>query len=130
MKKFIAVMVVAVWLSAGVAQAADATGKYTFSEKGFKGFMQINDQGRYFSVHIETTDKANGQQCLFDAMESGPRDNDSYPAVATSDGGAKFKLKFSKDGKTANVEVETKGEECGMTGFFGGKYIKSANNKK
>lgn len=103
----------------------DTSTRYTYREKGFSGYMDVFLVGRFFKITIETMDKANGQQCSFTARESGPRTKNEYPAEATTETGAMFKLDFSKDGKIATVEVVDKGEECGMTGWFGGKYTRT-----
>jgi len=56
--------------------------------------------------------------------QGGGRVDDTLPAHGgTEDDGIKFAISF--DGDTATVEVESKGEECGMSGYFGGKYVKA-----
>jgi hypothetical protein len=112
--------------SAVVSHAADVRGKYNFSENGYSGTMTIKwakgYEGRAYAFAFNTKSKTNGQSCQFEATEMPSRTRDDQPAAGESDSGAKFKISFSGD--TAIVNVLSKGNECGMSGFFGGKYVK------
>lgn len=105
------------------SSAADVTGKYNYVEKGYTGTMTIKAVGKFFTLTFRTKDKSSGQMCEFEALEAGERTNDSQPAVGKSESGAKFKISFKGD--TATVVVLDKGDECGMSGYFGGKYVKA-----
>jgi hypothetical protein len=118
---FIAVLVLG--FSVVPSHAADVTGKYTYSEKGYTGTMIIKYTGRFFTFKFNTTSKSNGQMCEFSATEAPPRVNDDQPALGESESGVKFKISFK--GNAAFVDVKNKGSECGMSGYFGGKYVKA-----
>jgi hypothetical protein len=110
--------------------ALDVTGKYNYVEKGHKGTMTIARMGPGFVFKFKTTDTGNGQMCDFETVETpmdegGGRVNDELPAHGgTKDDGIKFNITFA--GKNAQVDVESKGGECGMSGYFGGNYVKVA----
>ena len=126
MKRAFAIALAVVFtLGLGVAasHAANVTGRYNYVEKGHTGTMVIKMQGKFFVFSFKTTDKSSGQMCEFDAAESGPRTEDDRPAVGSSDSGVRFKISIKGD--TAMVDVEEKGDECGMSGYFGGKYVKA-----
>lgn len=109
--------------------AANPTGKYAYVEKGYRGSMVIKQQGPGFLFKFKTTSNANGQMCDFETYETpidqgGGRVDDDKPANGgTKEDGIKFKITFS--GNTATVDVSSKGDECGMSGYFGGKYVRS-----
>jgi hypothetical protein len=109
------------------SHAGDVKGKYTYTEKGYTGTMIIKwmkgQEGRAYAFTFKTTSKSNGQSCEFEATEMPSRIKDDQPAAGESDSGAKFKISFSGD--TATVNVLEKGDECGMSGYFGGKYVKA-----
>ena len=116
-------------MSAGVSSAMDVEGTYQYMEQGYTGTMTISRMGPGFVFAFETTSQSNGQMCAFETYETpmdqgGGRVDDTLPAHGgTEDDGIKFAISF--DGDTATVEVESKGEECGMSGYFGGKYVKA-----
>lgn len=118
-----------VMLAASSALAADVTGKYGYQEKGYTGSMVIKSQGPGFVFTFKTKSTSNGQMCDFTTFETpvdegGGRDDDAKPAHGgTKDDGIKFAIKFS--GNTATIDVDSKGSECGMSGYFGGKYVKA-----
>lgn len=109
------------------SHAGDVKGRYTYTEKGYSGTMTIKwmkgQEGRAYAFVFRTTSKSNGQSCEFEAAEMPPRVKDDRPSAGESDSGAKFKISFSGD--TAIVTVLARGGECGMSGSFGGKYIKA-----
>jgi len=115
---------------AGSALASDVAGKYAYTEKGYKGTMVISQSGPGFLFKFETTSRSNGQSCDFETYETpmdegGGRVDDTLPAHGgTKDDGIKFNISFS--GKNATVDVQSKGSECGMSGYFGGTYVKVA----
>jgi hypothetical protein len=112
--------------SAVVSHAADVRGKYEYQTNGYKGTMTIKwlsgQEGRAYAFVFRTVSKSNGQACEFQATEMPPRTNDNQPARGESRSGAKFKISFK--GNTAIVDVLARGGECGMSGSFGGKYVK------
>ena len=67
--------------------------------------------------------------CDFETYETpmdqgGGRVNDDLPAKGgTEDDGIKFTISFKGD--AAVVNMESKGGECGMSGYFGGSYRKA-----
>jgi hypothetical protein len=126
MKKIAAVVVIALFMVGCwiiPSHAADVTGKYTYTEKGYTGVMIIKNTGRFFTFKFQTTSKSNGQMCEFSATEAPSRVNDDQPAHGESESGVKFKISFK--GNAAFVNVQDKGSECGMSGYFGGKYVKA-----
>jgi hypothetical protein len=122
-----------VTLAAGVftaeaSLAQDVAGKYKYTEKGYTGTMIIAPMGPGFTFKFQTSNKSNGQMCDFETYETpidqgGGRVNDDLPAHGgTQEDGVKFNIAFKKN--TATIEVESKGTECGMSGYFGGTYVK------
>ncbi len=124
-----ALLLLAFFLLPGSASAADAEGTYNYVEDGYKGTMIITQMGPGFVFTFDTTSKSNGKQCQFETYETpmdegGGREVDDLPAHGgTADDGIKFIITF--DGDTAMVDVESVGAECGMSGYFGGKYVKA-----
>lgn len=110
--------------------ALDAAGTYSFREKGYKGTMVIKRMGQGFTFTFKTQDLRNAQMCDFTTFETpidqgGGRTDDTLPAHGgTKDDGIAFAIAFS--GTTATVTVDSKGGECGMSGYFGGKYVKTS----
>lgn len=130
MKRFsiiIALALLTFGFASAVCHAADVRGTYTYDSKGYKGTMTIKwlegQEGRAFAFVFKTVNKSNGNECDFKAAEMPERTEDDKPAVGESDSGAKFKISFK--GNTATVEVVERGGECGMSGDFGGKYVKA-----
>ncbi|GAB7078794.1 hypothetical protein JCM14635_04670 [Megalodesulfovibrio paquesii] len=113
---------------ASAGWAINPAGTYVYQEKGYTGTMVIEQQGPGFVFTFNTTSKSNGQQCDFQTYETpmdqgGGREDDDLPAKGgTEDDGIKFTIAF--EGNKAVVDVESKGEECGMSGYFGGVYLK------
>lgn len=113
---------------AEAAVAQDVAGKYKYTEKGYTGTLVIKHMGPGFTFKFNTSSKSNGQMCDFETYETpidqgGGRVDDDLPANGgTREDGIKFKISFSKN--TATVDVESKGAECGMSGYFGGTYVK------
>ena len=111
-----------------VSSAMDVQGTYRYMEPGYTGTMTISRMGPGYVFKFNTTSKSNGQMCDFETFETpidqgGGRVNDDQPAHGgTEDDGIKFTISF--DGSLAIVDVESTGEECGMSGFFGGTYEK------
>ena len=111
-----------------VSSAMDVEGAYRYMEPGYTGTMTISRMGPGFVFAFSTTSKSNGQMCEFETFETpidqgGGRIDDDQPAHGgTEDDGIKFKISF--EGNNANVDVESKGGECGVSGYFGGKYEK------
>lgn len=122
-RKSITCCIIASLIAVATTASAGVTGKYKYAEKGFTGTMVISQDGKFFHFKFNTTDKSNNSACLFEATESAPRVRDDQPVAGTSDGGAMFKIAFK--GNTAVVDMVDKGGECGMTGYFGGKYVKA-----
>ena len=112
--------------SAAASHAADVRGKYEYQANGYKGIMIIKwlkgQEGRAYAFTFKTVSKTNGQECDFEAIEMPSRIEDDKPAKGESDTGAKFKISFKGD--IATVTVVARGGECGMSGSFGGKYVK------
>ncbi|WP_243439448.1 hypothetical protein [Fundidesulfovibrio soli] len=114
---------------AGECQARDVTGRYVYNERGYKGTMTISRMGPGFVFKFKTTSLSNGQMCDFETFETpmdegGGRVDDDLPAKGgTKDDGIKFTISFKGD--TALVDAESKGGECGMSGYFGGTYRKA-----
>lgn len=123
---FAIVTLLTLLFSAAASHAADVRGKYEYQANGYKGTMIIKwlkgQEGRAYAFAFKTVSKTNGQSCEFEAAEMPSRTNDDQPARGESDSGAKFKISFKGD--TAKVDVLEKGGECGMSGFFGGNYVK------
>jgi hypothetical protein len=123
---FVALMIVLYTAEASVTQ--DVAGKYKYTEKGYTGTMVIKHMGPGFTFKFNTSSNSNGQMCDFETYETpidqgGGRVDDDFPANGgTQEDGIKFKISFSKN--TATVAVESKGAECGMSGYFGGTYVK------
>ena len=67
--------------------------------------------------------------CDFETYETpidqgGGRVDDSLPANGgTTEDEIRFTISFQGD--KAIIDVESKGFECGMSGFFGGTYVKA-----
>ena len=112
----------------GVSSAGGVEGTYHYAQQGYSGTMTIQQMGPGYVFIFNTTSNSNGQQCSFQTYETpvnegGGRYNDDRPALGgTQDDGIKFRISFS--GNTANVDVISKGGECGMSGYFGGTYVK------
>ena len=112
----------------GVSSAQDVEGTYQYQQPGYTGTMTISRMGPGFVFTFNTTSQSNGQMCDFETYETpvdqgGGRINDAQPAHGgTADDGIRFNISFN--GNTATVDVESKGEECGMSGYFGGQYVK------
>ena len=131
-KRFLAAGLAAVAISlalAGACEAKGVTGRYTYVEPGYEGTMTISQMGPGFVFKFKTKSKSNGQMCDFQTYETpmdqgGGRVNDDLPAKGgTEDDGIKFAISFKGD--TAVVDMESKGGECGMSGYFGGSYRKT-----
>ena len=111
-----------------VSRAMDVEGEYRYVQPGYTGTMTISRMGPGFVFKFNTTSESNGQMCDFETYETpidqgGGRIHDDQPAQGgTEDDGIKFTISF--EGSVATVDVESKGEECGMSGYFGGKYEK------
>ena len=114
--------------TAEASLAQEVAGKYKYTEKGYTGTMVIAQMGPGFTFKFQTSNKSNGQMCDFETYETpidqgGGRVNDDLPAHGgTQEDGIKFNIAFKKN--TATIEVESKGTECGMSGYFGGTYVK------
>jgi hypothetical protein len=112
----------------GECEAKGVAGRYTYVEPGYEGTMTIAQMGPGFVFKFKTKSKSNGQMCDFQTYETpvdqgGGRVNDDLPAKGgTEDDGIKFAISFKGD--TAVVDMESKGGECGMSGYFGGTYRK------
>jgi hypothetical protein len=112
----------------GVSSAQGVAGTYQYVQQGYSGTMTIRQMGPGYVFTFNTTSKSNGQMCDFQTYETpvhqgGGRIDDDLPAHGgTADDGIKFTISFT--GNTATVDVESKGEECGMSGYFGGNYVK------
>lgn len=131
-KKHLAAGLAAVAISlslGGVCQAKGVAGRYTYVEPGYEGTMTISQMGPGFVFKFKTKNKSNGQMCDFQTYETpmdqgGGRVNDDQPAKGgDKDDGIKFAITFKGD--AAVVDVESKGDECGMSGYFGGNYRKA-----
>lgn len=115
--------------AASAAGGTDVAGKYTLVSSGYKGTMTIKRMGPGFVFRFKTMSLANGQMCDFETYETpidqgGGRTDDTRPAHGgTADDGIKFDISFS--GNTATVDVLSRGDECGMSGTFEGKYVKA-----
>ena len=126
--KILALAALALLLLPVGAQAFNPQGEYSYKQEGFTGTMTISQEGPGFVFAFDTTSKSNGQQCQFTTYETpmdqgGGRDNDELPAHGgTEDDGIKFSISFNGD--TATVDVDSVGQECGMSGYFGGEYVK------
>ena len=113
----------------GACEAKGVTGRYTYVEPGYEGTMTISQMGPGFVFKFKTKSKSNGQMCDFKTYETpidegGGRVNDDAPAKGgVKDDGIKFAISFKGD--AAVVDVESKGDECGMSGYFGGHYRKA-----
>jgi hypothetical protein len=120
--------ILSIGCASSLALATTAEGKYKYVEKNHQGTLIIERIGPGYRFKFNTTDKGNGQMCDFATMETpmdegGGRVNDALPAHGgTKDDGIKFNITFS--GNTANVDVESKGDQCGRSGYFGGRYEK------
>lgn len=131
MKKWCLTAGLAVMLTgfAGVCAAGGVEGRWTYTEPGYEGSMTISRMGPGFVFKFKTKSKSNGQMCDFETYETpidqgGGRVDDDVPAKGgTSDDGITFAIAFKGD--TATVDVESKGDECGMSGYFGGTYRKA-----
>jgi len=121
--------VVCLVLVATTAFAQNPVGTYKYAEKGYSGTMTISRMGPGFAFAFKTKDTRSGQMCDFKTVETpieegGGRVDDALPGHGgTKDDGIKFTISFS--GKNATVQVDSKGDECGMSGYFGGKYVKT-----
>ena len=131
-KGYLAAGLAAVAMSLAVSGACEAkgvAGRYTYVEPGYEGTMTISQMGPGFVFKFKTKSKSNGQMCDFETYETpmdqgGGRVNDDLPAKGgTEDDGIKFTIIFKGD--TAVVDMESKGGECGMSGYFGGSYRKT-----
>ena len=111
-----------------LAGGTQPEGTWEYVEEGYTGTMTISRMGPGFVFAFDTVSQSNGQQCQFETFETpmdqgGGREDDNLPAHGgTEDDGIRFGISF--DGDTATVDVESTGAECGMSGFFGGKYVK------
>jgi hypothetical protein len=116
--------------TASLSYALDVEGTYKYLEKGYSGTMTISRMGPGFTFKFTTESLSNGQMCDFETYETpmdegGGRVDDELPAMGgTAEDGIKFKIAFK--GKEAMVDMESKGDECGMSGYFGGKYVKTS----
>lgn len=110
--------------------AVDPAGTYAYKEKGYKGTMVIEHSGPGFTFTFKTISTGNGQECDFQTYETpvdqgGGRTDDALPAKGgTTDDGIRFTIAFK--GKEAVVDVASRGGECGMSGNFGGTYLKTS----
>lgn len=122
-------VVVSILGLAGESAAKGVEGRYVYTQPGYEGTMTIAQMGPGFVFKFKTKSKSNGQMCDFQTYETpidqgGGRVNDDLPAKGgTGDDGIKFAISFKGD--TATVDVESKGDECGMSGYFGGTYRKA-----
>lgn len=118
----------AIAFTSAAVSAADVEGEYRYLEQGYTGTMTISRMGPGFVFKFNTTSNSNGQMCDFETYETpmdegGGRIDDDLPAHGgTKDDGVKFTISF--EGDIAILDVESTGEHCGMSGFFGGKYEK------
>jgi hypothetical protein len=123
---FVFITLLTIGFSAAVSHAADVRGKYEYQTNGYKGTMIIKwlkgQEGRAYAFTFKTVSKTNGQECDFEAYEMPSRIEDDKPAQGESASGVKFKISFKGD--AAIVAVVERGDECGMSGSFGGKYVK------
>lgn len=127
---FTALSLVCACLVATTAFALNPAGTYKYTENGYTGTMTISRMGPGYTFKFKTKDKRSGQMCDFETVETpidegGGRVDDTLPAHGgTKDDGIKFNITFS--GNAATVDVDSKGGECGMSGYFGGKYVKTS----
>jgi hypothetical protein len=114
---------------AGACEAKGVAGRYAYVEPGYEGTMTISQMGPGFVFTFKTKSKSTGQMCDFKTYETpvdegGGRVDDDAPAKGgVKDDGIKFSISFKGD--AAVVDVESKGDECGMSGYFGGSYRKA-----
>jgi len=124
----LAAAVISLALSA-TCEAKGVAGRYTYVEPGYEGTMTITQSGPGYAFTFKTKSKSNGQMCDFKTYETpidegGGRVDDDAPAKGgVKDDGIKFTISFKGD--AAVVDVESKGDECGMSGYFGGRYRKA-----
>ncbi len=113
-------------------------GTYSYREGGYSGTMVITQTSDFpvtWKALITTVEKApTAHTCDFAA--TGTNLISSAAAVeaqfqSTVDAGdepAKFTVKFTAQG--AEVDVQSKGLECGMRGYLGGNYHKNMKGRK
>jgi len=122
-------LAVAVCGMTGLGLAKGVEGRWTYVEPGYEGTMTIAHMGPGFVFKFKTTSKSSGQMCDFETYETpvdqgGGRVDDDLPAKGgVEDDGIKFTISFKGD--SATVDVESKGDECGRSGYFGGAYRKA-----
>jgi hypothetical protein len=122
-------LAVAVCGMSGMGHAKGMEGRWTYVEPGYEGTMTIARMGPGFVFKFKTKSKSSGQMCDFETYETpidqgGGRVDDDLPAKGgVEDDGVRFAISFAGD--TATVDVESKGDECGMSGYFGGAYRKA-----
>lgn len=108
--------------------AMDPEGSWKYVEPGYEGVMIISRAGPAYVFTFETTSLSNGQMCDFTTYETpvdqgGGRVDDTLPAMGgTQEDGIRFRIGFK--GNEADIDMQAKGMECGMSGYFGGRYIK------
>lgn len=130
-------------LEAGKAAATtvgkvNPVGTYSYREGGYTGSMvitKISDAPETWKAVISTVEKSpTAHMCDFTATGTNLISSASaveaqfQSKVDAGDEPAKFTVKFTVKG--AEVNVDSKGLECGMRGYFGGNYHKSLKGRK
>jgi len=99
-------------------------GRYKFIEGDSKGYMTVESAGKYFTIKFETTFIPRQQGCMFEARTD-DFDENGNPTYGESDEGMKFSIKFKKGlAEVEEISSDAGRPGCGMTGYFGGKYVK------
>lgn len=121
-----------------VSGKINPVGTYSYREGGYSGTMvitQASDSPVTWKALITTVEKApSAHTCDFTA--TGTQLISSATAVEAQfqskvddgDEPAKFAVTFTAQG--AEVDLQSKGIECGMRGYFGGKYQKNMKGRK
>lgn len=113
---------------AGLAFAYDPVGVYKYQEKGYSGEMkieQIKQNPKVYQATIETINNGTTHMCglsINGYIKKDTQDSSSILFVGTAGDPEKFITVFS--GNEAKIDIPEQSQNCGMSGYFGGKWKK------
>jgi uncharacterized protein YecT (DUF1311 family) len=112
----------------GLALAYDPTGVYKYQEKGYSGEMkieQIRQNPKIYQATIETINNGTTHMCELSINGYVKKDTQDLSSVLFTGAAGdpeKFIAVFS--GNAAKIDIPKQSQNCGMSGYFGGKWKK------
>jgi len=112
----------------GLALAYDPVGSYNYEERGYTGGMkitQIKQNPKIYQATITTSNDGNGRMCDLTINGYAKNDTENSSSVLFRGGAGdpeKFIAVFSRN--MVDIDVPEVSQNCGMSGYFGGKWKK------